>query len=99
MEISIFGMKFRVEILILIVVLYFILWGHVLCSCSRVNLMEALGNMYNSKTNRAILNWEVLKNPTPRIGMKEVPAMATCIFHNLERLNYNILKELKKGKA
>ena len=72
MEISIFGMKFRVEILILIVVLYWILWGHVLCSCSRVNLIEAVHNMYNSKTNRAILNWEVLKNPTPRIGrMKE----------------------------
>jgi len=71
MEISIFGMKFRVEILILIVVLYWILWGHVLCSCSRVNLMEALGNMYNSQINRRSLNYEVLKNPTPRIGMKE----------------------------
>ena len=71
MEISIFGMKFRVEILILLVVLYWILWGHVLCSCSRVNLMESVQNMYNAKTNKAILNWELLKNPIPMIGIKE----------------------------
>ena len=40
MEISIFGMKFRVEILILIVLAFWILWGHVLCSCSKVTLKE-----------------------------------------------------------
>lgn len=59
MEISIFGMKFRVEILILIVVLYWILWGHVLCSCSRVNLIEAIGGIGAGKMNKAILNYEI----------------------------------------
>jgi|Laugresubdmm15sn_1035100.scaffolds.fasta_scaffold00666_7 hypothetical protein len=71
MEISIFGMKFRVEILILIVVLYWILWGHVLCSCSRVNLMEAVQNMPNVITNRRMFNYEVGNSPIPMIGMKE----------------------------
>lgn len=33
METTIFGFKFRVEILILIIVLYFILFGHLFCSC------------------------------------------------------------------
>ena len=40
MEISLFGYKFRVEILILIVIVYWILAGHTLCGCSKVGLME-----------------------------------------------------------
>ena len=40
MEISLFGYKFRLEILILIVIFYWILFGHTLCGCSKVGLME-----------------------------------------------------------
>ena len=45
MEIELFGFKLRVEILVLIVLAYWILWGHLLCSCSRVGRMEGLGMM------------------------------------------------------
>jgi len=36
MEISVLGFKFRIEILILIVVIYFILFGHTLFGCSNL---------------------------------------------------------------
>jgi hypothetical protein len=42
MEISIFGFKFRLEILILIVVVYWIMAGHLLCSCATFPLMEGM---------------------------------------------------------
>jgi hypothetical protein len=42
MEISFGSYKFRVEILILIVVVSWILFGHLLCSCCRVSLREGL---------------------------------------------------------
>ena len=45
MEIEIFGFKLRVEILILIALAYWILWGHLLCSCSQVGMMEGLEMM------------------------------------------------------
>ena len=40
MEISIGSYKFRLEILILIVVVFWIMFGHMLCSCCRVNLFK-----------------------------------------------------------
>lgn len=40
MEISIGSYKFRLEILLLIVVVFWIMFGHMLCGCSRVGLME-----------------------------------------------------------
>ena len=42
MEISIGSYKVRVEILILIVIVFWILFGHLLCSCCRVSLREGL---------------------------------------------------------
>lgn len=45
MEITILGVKLRIGVIILIVVLYWLLWGHVLCSCSRVGLLEGLEDM------------------------------------------------------
>lgn len=44
MELTVFGIKLRLGVIILIVVLYWLLWGHVLCSCSRVGLLEGLIN-------------------------------------------------------
>jgi len=67
MEVTLFGYKFRLEIIILIVLAYWILWGHVLCSCSKVGLLEGL-NMMNSQINKKSLDYEVLKNPIPMIG-------------------------------
>jgi hypothetical protein len=40
MEISIGSYKFRLEILIIIFVVFWIMWGHMLCSCSKVGLIE-----------------------------------------------------------
>jgi hypothetical protein len=40
MEISIGSYKCRLEILIIIVVLFWVMWGHMLCSCSKVGLLE-----------------------------------------------------------
>ena len=40
MDIEIFGYKFRVEILILILIVWWILSGHTLCGCSNVGLIE-----------------------------------------------------------
>lgn len=44
MDISIFGIKLQVEILILIGVIYLILVAHTLCGCSNYSLMEAFTN-------------------------------------------------------
>lgn len=52
MDISIFGIKLQVEILILIGVIYLILVGHTLCGCCNYSLMEAFtdasGNIYSA---------------------------------------------------
>lgn len=42
MEISIGSFKFRLEILVLIVIVFWIMFGHMLCGCCKVNLLEAL---------------------------------------------------------
>ena len=59
MELSIFGMKCRVEILILIVIVFWLLWAHVLCSCSTVNIKEAVQNMYNAVINKKIEDYQL----------------------------------------
>jgi len=33
MEVSLFGMKMRLEVIIAVIILYFVIWGNVLCSC------------------------------------------------------------------
>lgn len=42
MEISIGSYKFRIEILIAIVIVFWVMFGHVLCSCCRLNLFEKM---------------------------------------------------------
>jgi len=61
MEITILGMKVRVEIIILIVVAYFVLFGHVLCSCSKLNIQETLQNISETIKDTQV-NVEVKKN-------------------------------------
>lgn len=43
MEISIGSYKVRLEILILIFVMFWIMFGHLLCGCSRVGILEGMG--------------------------------------------------------
>ena len=45
MEISIGSYKVRVEILVLIVIVFWIMFGHLLCSCSRVTMFEGMAMM------------------------------------------------------
>lgn len=45
MEISIGSYKCRLEILILIVVVFWVMCGHMLCGCSRVGLMEGMATI------------------------------------------------------
>lgn len=52
MEISIGSFKFRLEILILIIVVFWIMCGHMLCSCSKVGLMEGLEQMKDSISSK-----------------------------------------------
>lgn len=47
MEVSIGSYKFRLEILILIVIVSWIMFGHLLCSCSTVGFKEAMETMGN----------------------------------------------------
>jgi hypothetical protein len=57
MDISIFGFKLNLEILILIGVVYLILVGHTLCGCSNYSLMEGLDTMVNTDmSNNPITN-------------------------------------------
>ncbi len=51
MDISIFGFKLNVEILILIGVVYLILVGHLFCGCCNYNLMEAFNVSGNFQTD------------------------------------------------
>lgn len=49
MDISIFGYKLNLEILILIGVVYLILVGHTVCGCCHFRMTEGLDNMNNDK--------------------------------------------------
>ena len=49
MNISIFGKKFSLVTLILIVVAFWLLWGHVLCSCSTISAKEAFKALLSKK--------------------------------------------------
>ena len=54
MEISIGSYKVRVEILVLIVIVFWIMFGHLLCSCSRVTMVEGMAMIASSKPKTAI---------------------------------------------
>jgi hypothetical protein len=68
MEISIGTYKVRVIILIAIVVVFWIMFGHILCGCCRVSLFEGLSNLgstLNIHKNRAKqMGLDELKNKT-----------------------------------
>ena len=65
MEISIFGFKFRLEILILIVVVYWIMAGHLLCSCATFPLMEGMeGAIKAAAGNSSVIASEKTKDKT-----------------------------------
>lgn len=52
MEISIGSYKFRVEILIAIVIVFWIMFGHMLCGCCKVSLREGLETLTENLTTK-----------------------------------------------
>ena len=60
MDINIFGYKFRVEILIIIVLVWWLLWGHVICGCSNVTMPQAL----EAFTSVAREGYSMINGPT-----------------------------------
>lgn len=54
MEISIGSYKVRVEILVLIVIVFWIMFGNLLCSCSRVTMLEGLAMIASLKPKAQI---------------------------------------------
>ena len=55
MEISIGSYKFRVEILVAILIVFWIMFGHMLCGCCRVNLFEKMTTMTGTTGTTATL--------------------------------------------
>jgi len=51
MDISIFGYKFNIEVLILIGVIYLILVGHTVCGCCNFGIMEGFDGSGNTLTD------------------------------------------------
>jgi hypothetical protein len=64
MDISIFGYKFNVEILILIGVVYLILVGHMFCGCCNIGLIEGFDSSGNlmQKQEKKQTNPKISKN-------------------------------------
>ena len=52
MDISIGSYKLRLEILILIVIVSWVLFGHLLCGCSKVSFMEGMAMMKEGLTKK-----------------------------------------------
>ncbi len=65
MDISIFGYKLNLEILMLIGIVYLILVGHTLCGCSNYSLMEGLDMMKDVATGNATVTAVPAASPVP----------------------------------
>jgi len=63
----------RAEIIILIIVLFFVMSGHLFCSCAQTTPLEAMSNMMNIKEGLA-------KKPNPGV----VTERALNAFHNMK---------------
>lgn len=56
MELNIMGFKLRLEVIILIVILGYVLSGHLICSCSRITLAEGFNIMKGHSTFEGLGN-------------------------------------------
>ena len=94
MEISIFGFKFRLEILILIVVAYFVLTSHLLCSCTRFPLMETFtgipGDAVASPAQLAKKVVEQIKNPDKKTATGKEPFYGSMMINDGESSDYKL---------
>ena len=54
MDISIGSYKMRVEILLGILIVFWIMFGHILCGCSRVNLLDKISSSFSKYKNSLV---------------------------------------------
>ena len=80
MEISIGSYKFRLEILILIVVVFWIMFGHLLCSCCRISMSEGL-SMIGRRAVAANV-YQNNNNTTTTEGLVPRRAVAANVYQN-----------------
>jgi hypothetical protein len=93
MEINLFGFKFRLEILILIVIVYLLLTGHLFCSCC--NLKWGLEGFKNNQTNyndSLSSNYELGKNDNVDTSMWGSPDLRVTRGQSLTAGVQDILK-------
>jgi hypothetical protein len=93
MEISIGSYKVRVIILIAIVVVFWIMFGHILCGCCRVSLFEGFANLSSTlnihKNKAKQMGLDELKNETAKAkisfetGDKRLQGTTGAIRNNL----------------
>jgi len=91
MEISIGSYKFRVEILIAIVVVSWIMFGHLLCGCSRVSLMEGMALITETMTNPSLMRSQ------PKTVLKS--GMTNLLTEGFASYGNQKAKEAKEGFA
>ena len=58
MNISFGSYKVRVEILIGLVIIFWIMFGHLLCGCCRISLFEGLTNIEQAEIERVFTKQE-----------------------------------------
>jgi len=81
MNISVFGFTFRLEILIIIFLLWWIMWGHVICSCSRGNsLLEDFSGMNKQIFDYTVKNYNEGFN---LLGNRDSPNTSSWFTPNL----------------
>ena len=95
MDISIFGFKLNLEILILIGVVYLILVGHTLCGCSNYSLIEGLDAM--EKVATAVSSSDASGNPTDMSSSTMLTQMSSV--PNLGAAGNMIASAAKNGSS
>lgn len=79
MEITIGSYKMRMEIVLLIVLVFWIMFGHIMCSCCTVRLFEGLtqqqrkANNSNSSSSSSTFPTSTSSSTTPSAGAGEGP--------------------------
>jgi hypothetical protein len=78
MEIRVFGMTLRLEVLIITLLLGMVLGGHLLCSCAKVPISEAFGQLTEGAESGPVAAGAVAPVAGDGAGTDKVPAPATA---------------------
>ena len=92
MEITIGSYKMRMEIVLLIVLVFWIMFGHIMCSCCTVRLFEGMTPV---KPSIAAMRKDAVASTTPSAGAGEGPKGTKAAFTTLGEIGE--LFSLKEG--